>query len=263
MVSDANAVRNLLTHGFAADLTDAGARALNTGVDMEMAIADPAYAHLPEAVQNGVVDAATLDAGVRRVLEAKLRLGLVDDPYVDEDRARAVLGDPAHREVARVAAERSAVLLRNEGGLLPLDPAGVGLDRRDRPAGRLPPRHVGPVVLRLRPHRDGHGPRRHPCAGDATSALRPRHCGPPSGPRRRSSTCTATTGPRTRRISTTRPSSSGRSTPHEPPTSPSWWWASGRSWWASRRRGRRWSCPAASWSCCRRCRRPAPPSCCS
>ncbi len=126
VVSDANAVRNLLTHGFAADLTDAGARALNTGVDMEMAIADPAYAHLPEAVQNGVVDVATLDAGVRRVLEAKLRLGLVDDPYVDEDRARAVLGDPAHREVARVAAERSAVLLRNEGGLLPLDPAGSG-----------------------------------------------------------------------------------------------------------------------------------------
>jgi beta-glucosidase len=126
VVSDANAVRNLLTHGFAADLTDAGARALNTGVDMEMAISDPAFAHLPEAVQNGVVDVDTLDAGVRRVLEAKLRLGLVDDPYVDEDRARAVLGDPAHREVARVAAERSAVLLRNEGGLLPLGPAQSG-----------------------------------------------------------------------------------------------------------------------------------------
>jgi beta-glucosidase len=126
VVSDANAVRNLLTHGFAADLTDAGARALNTGVDMEMAIADPAYAHLPEAVENGVVDVDTLDAGVRRVLEAKLRLGLVDDPYVDEDRARSVLGDSAHREVARVAAERSAVLLRNEGGLLPLDPAQSG-----------------------------------------------------------------------------------------------------------------------------------------
>ncbi len=51
VVSDANAVRNLLTHGFAADLTDAGARALNAGVDMEMAIADPAYAHLPEALE--------------------------------------------------------------------------------------------------------------------------------------------------------------------------------------------------------------------
>ncbi|HEY0814597.1 MAG TPA: glycoside hydrolase family 3 N-terminal domain-containing protein [Pseudonocardia sp.] len=126
VVSDANAVRSLLTHGFAADLTDAGARALNTGVDMEMAIVDPAYGHLPDAVEKGAVDVETLDASVRRVLEAKLRLGLLDDPFVDEDRAREVLGDPAHREVARVAAQRSAVLLRNEDGLLPLDPAHPG-----------------------------------------------------------------------------------------------------------------------------------------
>ena len=53
VVSDANGVRDLVTHGFAGDLTDAGARALNAGVDMEMAIADPAYAHLPEAVAQG------------------------------------------------------------------------------------------------------------------------------------------------------------------------------------------------------------------
>ena len=72
-----------------------------------------------------MVSEETLDASVRRVLEAKLRLGLFDDPYVDEERAREVLGDPAHREVARSAAERSAVLLRNEGDLLPLD-AGAG-----------------------------------------------------------------------------------------------------------------------------------------
>lgn len=121
VVSDANAVRNLLTHGFATDLTDAGARAVNVGVDLEMAISDPAYAHLPEAVAAGAVTEQTLDQSVRRVLAAKLRLGLFDQPYVDEDRAREVLADPAHREVARVAAERSAVLLRNEDALLPLD----------------------------------------------------------------------------------------------------------------------------------------------
>ena len=121
VVSDANAVRNLLTHGFARDLTDAGARALTVGIDLEMAIEDPAYAHLPEAVASGAASEEALDASVRRVLEAKLRLGLFDDPYVDEDRAREVLSDPAHREVARVAAERSAVLLRNEGDLLPLN----------------------------------------------------------------------------------------------------------------------------------------------
>jgi beta-glucosidase len=126
VVSDANAVRNLVTHGFARDLTDAGARALSAGVDMEMAIADPAYAHLAEAVEKCVVAEETLDASVRRVLEAKLRMGLFDEPYVDQDHAREVLGDPEHREVARTAAERSAVLLRNEGDLLPLDARNLG-----------------------------------------------------------------------------------------------------------------------------------------
>ena len=126
VVSDANAVRNLVTHGFATDLADAAARALTAGVDLEMAIQDPAYAHLPEATQTGAVGQGVLDASVRRILEAKLRLGLFDNPYVDEDRARQVLADPRHREVARVAAERSAVLLRNQGNLLPLDPDGLG-----------------------------------------------------------------------------------------------------------------------------------------
>ena len=121
VVSDANAVRNLVTHHFATDLGDAGARAVNAGVDMEMAISDPAYSHLPEALESGAANQQAVDASVRRVLEAKIRMGLFDEPYVDEDRAREVLADPAHREVARIAAERSAVLLRNEGNLLPLD----------------------------------------------------------------------------------------------------------------------------------------------
>jgi beta-glucosidase len=121
VVSDANAVRNLHTHGFAADSTDAGARAVNAGVDMEMAITDPAYGNLPQALASGAASPQAVDASVRRVLEAKIRMGLFDSPYVDEDRAREVLADPAHRDVARTAAERSAVLLRNEGDLLPLD----------------------------------------------------------------------------------------------------------------------------------------------
>jgi beta-glucosidase len=126
VVSDANVVRNLVTHGLAVDLADAAARALSAGVDMEMVISDPAYAHLPEAVASGAVGEDVLDASVRRILEAKLRLGLFDRPYVDEDRARQVLADPEHREVARVAAERSAVLLRNDGDLLPLDADDLG-----------------------------------------------------------------------------------------------------------------------------------------
>jgi beta-glucosidase len=147
VVSDANAVRNLLTHGFAADLTDAGARAVNAGVDMEMAVSDAAYAHLPEALEAGSTDTETIDASVRRVLEAKLRLGLLDDPYVDEDRAREVLADPAHRELARVAAERSAVLLRNEGGLLPLDADAIGSIAVIGPLADSPRDTVGPWVF--------------------------------------------------------------------------------------------------------------------
>jgi beta-glucosidase len=125
VVSDANVVRSLVTHGFAADLTDAAARAVNAGVDMEMAVSDAAYAHLPEALESGAASPEAVDASVRRVLEAKIRMGLFDAPYVDEDRAREVLADPAHRDVARIAAERSAVLLRNEDDLLPLDASSV------------------------------------------------------------------------------------------------------------------------------------------
>ena len=88
VVSDANAVRNLVTHHFATDLGDAGARAVNAGVDMEMAISDPAYSHLPEALESGAANQQAVDASVRRVLEAKIRMGLFDEPYVDEDRAR-------------------------------------------------------------------------------------------------------------------------------------------------------------------------------
>ncbi|MEA2310386.1 MAG: beta-glucosidase, partial [Solirubrobacteraceae bacterium] len=126
VVSDANAVRNLVTHGYATDLADAGARAVAAGVDVEMAMFDAAYSRLPEAVQSGAVSEEAIDACVRRVLDAKLRLGLFEAPYVDEERSREVLADPAHREVAREAAERSAVLLRNDGDRLPLAAADLG-----------------------------------------------------------------------------------------------------------------------------------------
>jgi beta-glucosidase len=120
VVSDAQAVHDLVTHHFAADLPDAAARALNAGNDMEMTFFDPAFDHLVAAVEDGRVSQDTLDTSVRRVLEAKIRLGLFEEPYVDEERATEVLADPMHREVARTAAQRSAVLLRNEGAVLPL-----------------------------------------------------------------------------------------------------------------------------------------------
>lgn len=86
---------------------------------------DPAFSHLPEAVAQGRVDAAVLDEAVRRVLAVKFRLGLFENPWADEENEAGVLGAVAHRDESRIAAERSAVLLKNDGAL-PLDPAGPG-----------------------------------------------------------------------------------------------------------------------------------------
>lgn len=120
VVSDANAAINLVTHGFSADPVEAATAALTAGLDLEMTTGTSAYEHLPEAVAAGRIDEATIDRAVLRVLEAKLAIGVFDRPFVDEDVARITLSDPAHRVLARRAAARTAILLRNKGGLLPL-----------------------------------------------------------------------------------------------------------------------------------------------
>jgi len=122
VVSDARAVQSLETHGLAADQPDAAIRALTAGLDMEMSMPGPsAFSTLPSSLAAGKIEMATLDRAVRRVLATKVRMGLFDNPYVDEKQAAATLAKPEHREVARRAAERSAVLLRNVGGVLPLN----------------------------------------------------------------------------------------------------------------------------------------------
>lgn len=125
VVSDANAVGNLVTHGFAEDKSDAAYRALTAGVDMEMSLPGDAIASayatsLTRLVQEGRVTKSQIDEAVRRILEAKFKLGLFENPYVDESRVAAIHNNPEHRRLARVAAQRSMVLLRNEGNLLPL-----------------------------------------------------------------------------------------------------------------------------------------------
>jgi beta-glucosidase len=120
VISDAHTVTNLTRQGFAKDAEDASARAINAGLDVELSFGPSAMSELPKAVKSGAVSMTTLDAAVRRVLLAKLHLGLFEKPYADEAVAVAVGDDPAHRDVARRVAERSAVLLRNEGNLLPL-----------------------------------------------------------------------------------------------------------------------------------------------
>ena len=121
LVSDADAVKSLVNHGYAKDLHDAATRALNAGVDMEMAQDATAFGQsLAAALKSGEISLQQIETADRRILTAKVRLGLFDHPYIDQARVASVLGAPEHRSQERIAAERSAVLLRNENGFLPL-----------------------------------------------------------------------------------------------------------------------------------------------
>jgi len=119
VVSDWRSVENLATHGFAASPADAAVRAVNAGVDMEMT-SHVFRDYLPAAVKDGAVKESTIDDAVREILMMKYRLGLFRHPYASLDHAKVELNSIAQHEAAQVAAERSAVLLRNESGLLPL-----------------------------------------------------------------------------------------------------------------------------------------------
>lgn len=119
VVSDAMAVGNLVIQGFAADSRDAAYRALTAGLDMDMA-SGTYPKNLPDLVRDGKITMAQIDDAVRPILAVKFRMGLFENPYTDESRVEQVLNDPEHRAYAREAAQRSMVLLRNEGGLLPL-----------------------------------------------------------------------------------------------------------------------------------------------
>lgn len=125
VVSDSGAVNSLVTHGVARDGTQAALKAIAAGTNMEMIPPGQSanMATLPAAVQAGKLAPGDLDAMVRPILAAKVRMGLFENPYVDEAKMQGVFDDPGHAVAARIAAERSAVLLRNEGAVLPLNPA--------------------------------------------------------------------------------------------------------------------------------------------
>jgi beta-glucosidase len=123
IVTDYNAIAELMRHGIAADLAQAAALALNAGVDMDMMAG--AYRHgLPIALDRGWVTSADIDQAVRRVLTLKWRLGLFDDPYrrgtTPEDDATLA----ARRRFARAVGARALVMLKNDLNALPL-PGGA------------------------------------------------------------------------------------------------------------------------------------------
>ena len=119
VVSDYESVRELLFHRQAADEAEAARLGLGSGVDIEM-VSRLYGQHLPTEIAAGRFSKASVDEAVRRVLRTKFRLGLFDNPYVDESREAQTLLAPAHRQAARRLAARTMVLLKNEGGVLPL-----------------------------------------------------------------------------------------------------------------------------------------------
>lgn len=118
VVGDYNGVQELIPHGVAADDADAAALALGAGVDMEMV--STTYAdNGEELLKSGRIEQQRLDDAVTRILRIKVRLGLFENPYTDED---GEIAKPTKetRKHAREAAARCAVLLKNDDHTLPL-----------------------------------------------------------------------------------------------------------------------------------------------
>ena len=106
-------------HGCAADDVEISARALNAGMDMEM-LGGTYRRGLAEAVRSGLVDVKTVDTAVRRILRVKFALGLFERPLIDEAEVRRHVDFAANRALAREAARKTTVLLKNANGALPL-----------------------------------------------------------------------------------------------------------------------------------------------
>ena len=130
VVSDWNAVGELIPHGIAADGATAARKAFLAGVDMDM-VSSLYHDHLQQIVGSGQATTAELDEAVRHLLRVKLALGLFDHPFVDEDAAPKALYHPDSIALAQTAAERSFVLLKNSSGpggpLLPLATAPLNI----------------------------------------------------------------------------------------------------------------------------------------
>lgn len=107
-------------HHVAADASEAAVMGINAGVDLEAARPD-AYARLSDLVKAGKVKEEQIDAAVRRILRAKFMAGLFDKPYPDPERLSEVVHRPEHVALALEVAQESAVLLKNDSALLPLD----------------------------------------------------------------------------------------------------------------------------------------------
>jgi beta-glucosidase len=121
IVTDYTAIREMTNHGIGND-KDVAALALNAGVDMEM-VSESFYKYAPELIKSGEISEKVINQACRRVLEAKYKLGLFDDPfrYCNAAEKEKRTFTPAHLQTAKEAAIKSMVLLKNDKQLLPLD----------------------------------------------------------------------------------------------------------------------------------------------
>jgi beta-glucosidase len=121
VVSDWGSMREMLPWGFAKNLNEAAQMAITAGSDMDME--SEAYKkELEKLVKDGKVDIKYVNDAVRRILYKKFELGLFDNPYrfSDADREAKAMNDPSHQAIARAAAQKSIVLLKNNNNVLPL-----------------------------------------------------------------------------------------------------------------------------------------------
>lgn len=124
VVTDYTGINEMIDHGMG-DQQTVASLALNAGVDMDM-VSDAFSGTLKKSVEEGKVSAAAIDAACRRILEAKYKLGLFDNPYkyCDVNRPKKQIFTKEHRAIARKIASESFVLLKNEG-VLPLSKKGT------------------------------------------------------------------------------------------------------------------------------------------
>lgn len=125
VVTDYTGINEMVDHGIG-DLKTVSARALMAGVDMDM-VGEGLLTTTLQSLKEGKVTLAQIDLACRRILEAKYKLGLFQDPYkyCDDTRAQTEIFTDAHRKEARSIAAQSFVLLRNQGNILPLKKSGT------------------------------------------------------------------------------------------------------------------------------------------
>ncbi|HWQ53994.1 MAG TPA: glycoside hydrolase family 3 C-terminal domain-containing protein [Bryobacteraceae bacterium] len=120
VMSEGGGIGQLVKQRVAADEKQAGQLAVKAGVDVGVSFEDAYMKELGASVREGKVPMALIDRAVRRILRQKIALGLFENPYVDPDRAVAVVHRREHQDLALRTARESIVLLKNQNALLPL-----------------------------------------------------------------------------------------------------------------------------------------------